>query len=255
MILRSAGFVTSSLIRGRNAVNFAYIVYLRGRAQGLPAAELEQIVRRWYAMSILSRRYAGAPEGAFDLDIRQIETRGLTDYIQSVIDNELPDSFWTGMLPQLMDTSSSSSPYFMAYQAAQVKLGDKGFLSRDITVHDLLMNRSDVHHVYPQKHLKGQGLSKGKYNQIANFVLAQSEINIAIGARAPEIYFAELAEQCNGGKKRFGGITDLADLRANQRMSCIPDTMLDGDVPGYDDFLEQRCRLMALKIKQWFEVL
>lgn len=255
MILRSAGFVTSSLIRGRNAVNFAYIVYLRGRAQGLPAAELEQIVRRWYAMSILSRRYAGAPEGAFDLDIRQIETRGLTDYIQSVIDNELPDSFWTGMLPQLMDTSSSSSPYFMAYQAAQVKLGDKGFLSRDITVHDLLMNRSDVHHVYPQKHLKGQGLSKGKYNQIANFVLAQSEINIAIGARAPEIYFAELAEQCNGGKKRFGGITDLADLRANLRMSCIPDIMLDGDVPGYDDFLEQRRKLMALKIKQWFEVL
>ena len=26
------------------------------------------------------------------------------------------------------------SPYFLAYQAAQVKLGDKGFLSRDITV-------------------------------------------------------------------------------------------------------------------------
>ena len=255
MILRSAGFVTSSLIRGRNAVNFAYIVYLRGRAQGLPAADLERLVRRWYAMSILSRRYAGAPEGAFDLDIRQIEARGLVDYVQSVIDNELPDSFWTGMLPQLMDTSSSSSPYFMAYQAAQVKLGEKGFLSRDITVHDLLMNRSDVHHVYPQKHLKDQGLSKGKYNQIANFVLAQSEINIAIGARAPDVYFAELAAQCNGGKKRFGGITDLAEMRANLRTSCIPDAMLDGDVPDFEDFLEQRRKLMALKIKQWFEVL
>ena len=31
MILRSAGFVTSDLIRSRNAINFAYIVYLRGR--------------------------------------------------------------------------------------------------------------------------------------------------------------------------------------------------------------------------------
>lgn len=255
MILRSAGFVTNHLIRGRNAVNFAYIVYLRGRAQNLPAADLEQMVRRWYAMSVLSRRYTGAPETAFDFDIRQIEARGLKEYTRSVIDNELPDSFWTGMLPQLMDTSSSSSPYFMAYQAAQVKLGDKGFLSRDITVHDLLMNRSDVHHIYPQKHLKGQGLSRGRYNQIANFVLAQSEINIAIGARAPEVYFAELTDQCNGGMKRFGGITELADLRANLRMSCIPDTMLDGKVPSYDDFLEQRRKLMALKIKQWFEVL
>ena len=255
MILRSAGFVTSDLIRGRNAVNFAYILYLRGRAQGLPAADLERLVRRWYAMSILRGRYTGAPETAFDVDIRQIEARGLVAYADSVIENELPDSFWTGMLPQLMDTSSSSSPYFMAYQAAQVKLGDKGFLSRDITVLDLLMNRSDVHHVYPQKHLKGQGLSRGRYNQIANFVLAQSEINIAIGARAPEVYFAELAEQCNGGKKRYGGITDLAALRANLASHCVPDSLLDGEIPEYDDFLEARRRMMALKIKNWFEVL
>lgn len=255
MILRSAGFVTSSLIRGRNAVNFAYIVYLRGRAEEVPAADLGQLVCKWYAMSILRRRYSGAPEGAFDFDIRQIEARGLTEYVQSVIDNELPQSFWTGMLPQLMDTSSSSSPYFMAYQAAQVKLGDKGFLSRDISVQALLMNRSDVHHVYPQKHLKDQGMLKGQYNQIANFVLAQSEINIAIGAKAPKVYFAELAEQCAGGNKHFGGITDLADMRANMRTSCIPDTLLDGEIPAYDDFLEQRRKLMALKIKQWFEVL
>jgi predicted Fe-S protein YdhL (DUF1289 family) len=32
-------------------------------------------------------------------------------------------------------------------------------------------------------------------------VLAQSEINIVIGDKAPEICFAELAEQCAGGKK------------------------------------------------------
>jgi len=159
------------------------------------------------------------------------------------------------MLPQLMDTSSGQSPYFLAYQAAQVKLGDKGFLSRDITVLDLLMNRSDVHHVYPRKHLKSLGLSKGKYNQIANFVLAQSEINIAIGDKAPELYFRELADQCNGGKKKYGGITVEDDMRANLRMSCIPESLLDGEVPDYNDFLEQRRQLMAQKIKKWFEAL
>ena len=176
MILRSADFVTSDLIGGRNAVNFAYILYLRGRAEGMPAADLERLVRRWYALSILRGRYTGSPDSAFDFDIRQVEARGLASYADAVIENELPESFWTGMLPQLMDTSSAQSPYFLAYQAAQVKLADKGFLSRDISVLDLLMNRSDVHHVYPRKHLKGQGLSRGRYNQIANFVLAQSEI-------------------------------------------------------------------------------
>jgi hypothetical protein len=255
MILRSAGFVTNDLIGGQNAVNFAYIVYLRGRAENLPAADLEGLVRRWYAMSVLRGRYTGSPETAFDFDIRQVEARGLTAYAESVIENELPDSFWTGMLPQLMDTSSSNSPYFLAYKAAQVKLGDKGFLSRDITVLDLLMNRSDVHHVYPKQHLKLQGLPRGRYNQIANFVLAQSEINIAIGHKAPEIYFKEVAEQCAGGKKKYGGITSPDDLRANLRMHCLPESLLDGDIPAYDDLLEERRKLMALKIKQWFGTL
>lgn len=255
MILRSAGFITSDLIGGKNAVNFAYIVYLRGRAEGVPADDLERIVRRWYAMSLLRGRYAGSPETSFEFDIRQITTRGLKAYVDSVVESELPDSFWTGMLPQLMDTSSSQSPYFLAYQAAQAKLNDKGFLSRDITIPDLLNNRSDVHHVYPRKHLKGQGLSRGRYNQIANFVLAQSEINIAIGDKAPEVYFGQLADQCAGGKKRYGGITDPAHMRENLEMHCLPTTMLDGDVPSYDDFLELRRGLMALKMKRWFEAL
>ncbi len=255
MILRSAGFVTSDLIGGQNAVNFAYILYLRGRAENVHAADLERLVRRWYAMSILRGRYTGSPETAFDFDIRQVEARGLVAYAKSVIEAELPESFWTGMLPQLMDTSSGQSPYFLAYKAAQVKLGDKGFLSRDITVLDLLMNRSDVHHVYPRNHLKKQGLSRGRYNQIANFVLAQSEINIAIGDKAPEQYFKELAEQCAGGKKKYGGITDATELHANLRMSCLPEALLDGGIPAYDDFLEERRKLMAQKIKVWFEAL
>lgn len=255
MILRSAGFVTSSLIRSQNAVNFAYVLYLRGRAERLSAADIERIVTRWYVMSLLRGRYAGSPESTFDFDIRQIDERGLASYTAAVIDAELSDSFWTTLLPQEMDTSASASPYFTVYQAAQVKLGDRGFLSRDIKVLDLVLNRSDVHHVYPRNRLKKQGLSRGRYNQIANFVLAQSEINIAIGDTAPEKYFSELAEQCNGGSKKYGGITDLNDMRSNFRMNAIPESMLDGVVPSYDDFLNGRRKLMAQKISAYFATL
>lgn len=255
MILRSAGFVTRELIGGQNAVNFAYILYLRGRADGLPAADLERLVRRWYAMSVLKSRYTGSPETMFDYDIRQIAAQGLASYVETVVATELPDTFWTGMLPTVMDTSSAQSPYFLAYKAAQVKLGDKGFLSRDITALDLLLNRSDVHHVYPRNFLKGKGLSRGRYNQIANFVLAQSEINIAIGDRAPENYFGELAEQAAGGPKKYGNLTTRDELAANLRMSCLPESLLDGEIPPYDDFLAERRRLMAQKLKSWFEAL
>lgn len=255
MILRSAGFILSDMIGSQNAINFAYILYLRGRRENVPAAELEQMVRRWFAMSMLTGRYSGSPESTFDFDIRQIDSRGVVAFTDTVIPNELPDSFWTGMLPQFMDTSSISSPYFRCYQAAQIKLGDRGFLSRDFTVTDLLLNRADVHHVYPKQYLKNEGKTRGAYNQIANFVIAQSEINIAIGAKAPAIYFMELAEQYSSGAKKYGGITDKAEMAANLEMNCIPVAMLDGEIKEFGVFLEERRKLMALKIKSWFEVL
>lgn len=252
MILRSAGFVSSSLISSQNVVNFAYVVYLKGRAAGLPPAELERTVRRWFVMSVLTGRYSGSPETKFDEDVRSMESQGVTAYADAVIASQLSESYWTGLLPRNLETSSASSPFFLAYQAAQVKLGDKGFLSRDITALDLILNRCDVHHLYPRNHLKGQGLSKGKYNQIANFVLTQTEINISIGDKAPETYFAELAAQCASGKTKYGGIDNLEEMRANLKANCVPERLLDGDVPAFDDYLEERRKLMAAKIREYF---
>ena len=40
---------------------------------------------------------------------------------------ELSDAYWDTLLPQQMNTSNSSSPSFRVFQAAQVKLGDRGF--------------------------------------------------------------------------------------------------------------------------------
>lgn len=206
MILRSGGFVSVDLIGGQNAINFAYVLYLRGRQEKMPPADLQRLVRRWFVMSMLTGRYAGSPETTFDVDIRQIDAQGLTQYTSAVIDGELSEGYWTTLLPQNLDTSSSISPYFKVFQAAQIKLGDKGFLSRDITIQDLILNKSDVHHIFPRNYLKGKGMSRGRYNQVANYVITQSEINIAIGDKAPSAYFGHLVEQCEGGKKRYGGI-------------------------------------------------
>ena len=97
--------------------------------------------------------------------------------------------------------------------------------------------------------------STSSYNQIANFVIAQSEINIAIGARAPVVYFGELAEQVKGGPQRYGGITEREHLEANLAMNCVPVALLDGEVPTFEAFLAERRKLMALKLKTWFESL
>jgi len=256
MILQSAGFVTSDLIISRNAVNFAYVVYLRGRSTSdLSADELEKLVRRWYAMSILTGRYSGATETIFDMDIKGIAQKGLREYVTSVITSELPETFWTEKLPSQMETTSTNSPYFIAFLAAQAFLGDKGFLSKAITVRYLLLHSGDKHHIFPRKYLQGLGRSRSQYNQIANLAIAQSEINIAIGDKSPKDYLSELLEQVNGGPVRYGGITDMETLRENFEQNALPDYLLQGHVPDYETFLKDRRQLMAQRIKKWFESL
>jgi hypothetical protein len=44
-------------------------------------------------------------------------------------------------------------------------------------------------------------------------------------------------------------------MAANFSMNCIPETMLDCQIKDFSEFLVERRRLMALKIKAWFEIL
>jgi len=253
MIIRSAGFVDASMIGSQNALNFAYILYLALRDRDVPDADIERYVRRWFVLSVLTGRYSASPETKFDDDIRQIHGQGIQTYADGLVRGELSDAFWGAMLPQELDTSVASSPYFRVFQAAQVKANDLGFLSRDITVRELIEHKSDVHHIFPRDYLKKNGLSRGEYNQIANYVVAQSEINIAVGNKEPKIYFSQIIDQCQGGRKRYGNITNLGELRENLRMHCVPEGVERMTVEDYRAFLAERRKLMAQKIKMYFE--
>ncbi|MBW2098975.1 MAG: DUF262 domain-containing protein [Deltaproteobacteria bacterium] len=255
MILRSAGFIDTSMIRSQNTVNFAYAIYLLLRKQETPADEIESLVRRWFVMSILTGRYSASPESAFDYDIRQIDAKGVKSYLSDIEEAELSDAFWNAGLPQQMITSVASSPFFKVYLAAQIFMNDKGFLSKDITIRDLITHKGDVHHIFPRNYLKKFGLTRGSYNQIANYVVMQSEINIAIGDQAPKDYFSKLLEQCNKGEAGYGGIRDTAELTANLKMNSIPEGMQHKDIEDYDAFLEERRKLMSHKIRDYYQKL
>ncbi len=252
MIIRSAGFISPDLIRSKNALDFAYIIYLKLREEKMPQAEIARLVSRWFVFSVITSRYGGSPESTFDYDIRQMANHPFKDYLASVEQAELSDSFWNFGLTQRLDTSAGSSPVFHVYQASQVKGQDKGFLSRDITVADIILYKGDIHHIFPKSYLKNNNKSKGEYNQIANYVLMQQEINIAIGAKSPDVYFSELKEQCEGGKMKYGGIETMDELLSNLKTHCIPESIFSLDINGYDNFLEERRQLMSDKIRNYY---
>ncbi len=255
IIIRSAGFVDPSLIGSATAIDFAYILYLTLRAKKMPDADIGHHVRRWFVLSVLTGRYSASPESTMDYDIRQIHIQGIEAFADGLIRGELSDAFWNASLPQALNTAASNSREFRVFKAAQVKLNDRGFLSQDITARELVEVKCDVHHIFPRDYLKKAGLTRSQYNQVANYALAQTEINIAIGNKEPKVYFSQMLEQCNGGPKRYGNITALDELRENYRMNCIPDGVETMVVDTYQDFLAQRRELMAKKIRTYFESL
>jgi hypothetical protein len=252
MIIRSAGYMDSSMIGSVNALNFAYVLYLKLKRDLGNDPNIETWVRRWFVMSLLTGRYSGSPESRFDRDIKAVHERPIAEVLGEIEAADLSDAFWDFGLPQALNTSSVNAPAIKVFWAAQANQGDKGFLSKDITVRDMLTHHGDIHHVFPKNFLKGRGLSRSKYNQVANYVYVQQEVNIKIGQTAPASYMAAVLDQCETGTARYGAIVRLADLRANLQANCLPDDLQAYQPENFDAFLTERRRLMAQKIKRYY---
>ncbi len=255
MIIKSAGFISPKLIRSQNAINFAYIVYLKLKDLGVNSVAIESHVRRWLVYSILTGRYSGSPESSFDFDIKQISQKPFDEYLKEKEDGELSDAFWNASLPQSLDTSVASSPYFHIFLASQVKANDRGFLSKDVLVSDLISLRGDIHHLFPKDYLKRNGLDRSKYNQIANYVYMQSEINIKVGNKPPKDYFEIVKSQMNCGIQMVSGLATEEQFLENLKMNCVPTEIQQMRIDDYNEFLTVRRKLMATKIKEYYHSL
>lgn len=255
MIIRSAGFRKPDMIRSSNAINFAYLLYLSMVQQSKEPAEIERIVKRWFVMSILTSRATGSFESQFDRDIKQIDARGVDKVLQEIEESVLTEGFWQTVLPQNLDRANASNPILHVFLAAQSNLGYRGFLSKDITITDLLEQRGDIHHIFPKAYLKNHGKSWGDYNQVANLVLMQQEINIRVGAKQPSDYMKLLLEGITQNSNYLGAINNEDDLSANLKENAIPEIIFDSGVENFHDFLVQRRLMMSQIIQRYYHKL
>lgn len=260
LILRSAGFIHPKLMRSQNAVNFAYFLYLHLRRQGMDRGdELQSLVRRWYAMSILTERATGSFESQFDFDIKRLDQRSAADYLAEIESGDLSDAFWNTVLPGHLESPVMTSPFFAAYLAAQVREKDHGLFSRHLTVHDMLLTRGDIHHIFPRNLLKKHGMGRSLYNRVSNLTFMDQPGNIKIGDRTPMEYFSAVAEQLTKASlqgvdsDKLRGLRDLSDLKRNMRENCIPESVLGYGVKDYEVFLDERKILMAAKMREWYK--
>lgn len=257
MLIKSAGFIRPSMIGSKNALNFAYALYLRLREdKAMSEGERKRIVRRWFVMSMLTSRHSGSFETTWEQDMRRIATSGAAAYLKQIEESELSDAFWSVRLPSNLETTSTVSPYFQTFLASQVASGARGFLSKSITVAAMHQHSGDIHHIVPKDYLQKNGFAdRADYNQVANYALTETSINISISNKPPMAYMAEIQQQLDDGTLRLGEITSSHDLAANLTENAIPAMISELTAGSYPEFLEQRRRLMAETIHRYYDKL
>lgn len=255
MAIKGAGFISNKLLNSAMTLDFAYTLYLMLLDDPtIPNAQIKRYVQKWFVMSTLTGRYTFSPESNMDRDMRSIAEKGFLNFFADIEASALSESFWKITLPQNLETSSVNSPAFNTFIAAQINLNCNSMLMNGTKVSDLVTISGDVHHIFPRAYLKSNGVdNKTKYNQVANYIYLDTQVNKAISDDAPCVYFTKAKQQCESKEIVLGNISDINLLKNNLAENCIPDNIDQMDVSSYDTFLLERRKMMAALIERFYK--
>lgn len=255
MAIKGAGFVSPKQLNSAMTLDFAYTLYLMLLDDPeVPNAQIKRYVQKWFVMSTLTSRYIGSPETVMDRDMRSIAEKGFLNFFSDIEASSLSDTFWSITLPQYLETSSVSSPAFNTFLAAQINLNCNSLLMNGTKISDLITISGDVHHIFPKAYLKKNGIdNKTKYNQVANYIYLDTQVNKAISDDAPAEYFSRVLEQCKDKNITIGNISDESLLVSNLSENCIDSSIFGMYADSYDTFLANRRKQMASLIEKYYK--
>ena len=255
LAIKGAGFKSSKQLNSQMTLDFAYMLYLKlSKDFSIPRDRVKHHVQKWFVLSTLTGRYVGSPESVMSRDIRLINERGFINFFNEIEASVLSDTFWNISLPQKLETTSTNSPAFNTFLAAQINLNCNSLFMHGTMISDLINISGDVHHIFPKAYLKNNGVeAKGRYNQVANFTYLDTQVNKAVRDDAPNIYFGKALEQCENKKIAFGNISDREAFMKNLEENSIPKSVVSMTVKDYDVFLAERRVLMSQLIEKYYK--
>lgn len=248
-ILWNLGFNDSGLSLSKNAINYAYAMYLRNKELGVPDAKLKSLIRRLLVITLLTGRHSGSFESQWTADFQKMITdESLEEFVQILERQNLTEVFWNDTLPSRFDNTNTNSTYWILYTVAQKYLGNQSFLTSTL-VRD--MKTAQVHHIYPKAYLRKNGYTnKNMYNKLANYVYLHDQVNNKISDYAPVDYMSQV-KLFNGA---YGNeIKTNEELIQNLKDNAIPELVMEGTYNNYLKFLLERSLQMALKIRAYYE--
>lgn len=248
-LIQSLGFKHKDLITSRTNFFYSYAFYLIGKYKfKIEYHSLEKIIARWFVMSALKSRYSGSSESVFEGDLALIRNVTTGDefitLLNERIDSEITNDFWEITMPILLTSSNAKNPQWLIFIASQIRNNNELLFSSK-KIADLFdpvittkKSRLDKHHIFPKNHLKSIGInSQTDQNQIANYIYLDYKTNITISDESPTDYFHDFS--------KYSG----ENISEVMQKHALPERFYEME---YQSFLESRRKLLARKLKDYF---
>ena len=252
----NAGYMSDDMILSHNAIIYSYAFYLIAKYRFKTSFEENMhLTSLWFFYAELISLYSASFESTVENQLNVIkELSSLDEYkkfILSRVEERLTDDYFkiTLLGSEGLAVSGRGNNAWYAYIASLNILNAKILFSKSsIPVYRLFepgvngkRKSLEKHHLFPKAYLKELGYKDAMINQMANYAYIDWKDNAGILDKSPAVYYPEI---CKG--------------RSQDEILCMEE---ENALPhgwehmSYDEFLIERRKLMAIKIKAAYEFL
>lgn len=254
--IMNAGYLSGDLILSGNAIYYTYAFYLIAKYRfNASYNENMHLTSLWFFYASMVSLYTGSFESTVENHLNSIkELTTLEEYkrfiLSRVVERLTNDYFDITLIgSEGLAVSGRGNNAWNAYVAALNILNAKILFSKsNLLVSKLFEPGTDgkrksleKHHLFPKAYLKTLGYNDAKINQMANYAFIDWKDNMEILDEAPAIYYPVV---CEGRSPE--------EIQKMEEENALPHGW---ENMSYEDFLIERRKLMATKIKQAFEIL
>ncbi|MGN8728752.1 GmrSD restriction endonuclease domain-containing protein [Hornefia butyriciproducens] len=254
--IMNAGYLSGDMILSGNAVSYTYAFYLIAKYRfNASCNENMHLTSLWFFYASLTSLYTGSFESTVENHLNTIkEMKTLDDYKRFVLSraeerltNDYFDVTLTGS--EGLAVSGRGNNAWNAYVASLNVLNAKILFSKSNLIASKLFEPGtdgkrkslEKHHLFPKAYLKRLGYPDSKINQMANYAYIDWKDNVEILDDAPSNYYPAI---CAGRSRE--------DILSMEQENALPHGWENMD---YEEFLIERRKLMAAKIKETFTIL
>ena len=193
-----------------------------------------QKIARWYWCGVLGELYGGAIESRFARDLPEVAALVRGEAVEPITIQE--SSFQSNRLLTLRTRNSSA---YKGLYALLMRDGGRDFRTGEpIEAQTFFDDKVDIHHIFPEKWCKANGVESGTYNSVINKTALAARTNRQIGGRAPSKYIPSIEKAAGVSSEKMDEIL---------RSHCIAPDGLRAD--GFWEFFAARAEALLKRIE------